>query len=501
MAADLISAFLTVKASPAPIKAAISARLGPSNRVFAIGVCILLLGCAELVRGADPYAAALDKRFETGTNSSQATDPRVKALEDGLRDQVREMSHRPEPASPVDAKETSVWFVIVGVTLAGLSLGLVALLGLRSWNQRLEREAAKRLDALTEDPLMAQFLLALHGDLQVSAVQSQDVEPGSSEAVATSKRGGQSLPVPDGAQEMAIKLVEEVVTLRKHFQRLSRASDDTERQRILSKVLDLVELIKKGSDFAHLRSVRLLAFGLHGLLNQLSLKASNITTSSSRTAAAAIDLLELLCTRPSSPDLITSPPVRLLVVDDDAISRRAVSVALKKAFNEPDLAPDGRIALSLAEQNAYDVIFLDIEMPGMDGFELCSQIRKTARNCATPIVFVTSHSDFDSRAKSALSGANDLIGKPFLAFEITVKAVTLVLRTRHAEEAKDAQAEIDTFGRANPLSQVPSEKTPAKTSRRDTGLLRAASQPVPAGTGLAKIREPSFDHRAPGCPS
>jgi len=300
---------------------------------------------------------------------------------------------------------------------------------------------------------------------------------------------------------MAVKLVEDVATLRKHFQTLSRASDDTERQKILSKALDLVELIKKGSDFAHLRSVRLLAFGLHGLLNQLSLRASNITTSSSRTAAAAIDLLELLCTHPSSPDLITSPPVRLLAVDDDAISRRAISLALKKAFNDPDLAPDGRIALALAEQNAYDVIFLDIEMPGMDGFELCSKIRKTAPNCVTPIVFVTSHSDFDSRAKSALSGANDLISKPFLAFEITVKAVTLVLRTRHAEEAKCARTEIDTLGRANPLSQVPCEKTPGKASRRDPGLARATSPPVPAGTGMAKIREPAFDHRAPGCPS
>jgi DNA-binding response OmpR family regulator len=72
----------------------------------------------------------------------------------------------------------------------------------------------------------------------------------------------------------------------------------------------------------------------------------------------------------------------------------------------------------------------------MDGFELCAKIRETEANRKTPIVFVTSHTDFDSRAKSALLGAHDLIGKPFLAFEITVKALTLVLRARQESEGK-----------------------------------------------------------------
>jgi len=51
----------------------------------------------------------------------------------------------------------------------------------------------------------------------------------------------------------------------------------------------------------------------------------------------------------------------------------ALSFALKKAFNEPDLAPDGETALALAARQTYDVIFVDVEMPGMDGFELCKK--------------------------------------------------------------------------------------------------------------------------------
>src|SRR5208282_5891804 len=117
-------------------------------------------------------------------------------------------------------------------------------------------------------------------------------------------------------------------------------------------------------------------------------------------------------------------------VDDDRISRQALSHSLEKAFSEPDLAVDGEAALAQATKQAYDVIFLDVQMPGMDGFEVCVKIRNTVFNRATPVVFVTQQSDFDARCKSTLSGGNELMGKPFLTFEVTVKALTLALHGR-----------------------------------------------------------------------
>ena len=88
-------------------------------------------------------------------------------------------------------------------------------------------------------------------------------------------------------------------------------------------------------------------------------------------------------------------------------------------------------------------------MPGMDGFEVCSKIRDTVPNRTTPVVFVTGQSDFDARVNSTLSGGNDLMGKPFLIFEVTVKALTLALQGR-------------LQGRAQNLSRNP---TRARTRR------------------------------------
>ena len=67
---------------------------------------------------------------------------------------------------------------------------------------------------------------------------------------------------------------------------------------------------------------------------------------------------------------------------------------------------------------------------GMDGFTVCSKIRETVLNRTTPVVFVTGHSDFKARTQAALSGGGDLIGKPFLTAEVTVKALTFALRGR-----------------------------------------------------------------------
>ena len=167
---------------------------------------------------------------------------------------------------------------------------------------------------------------------------------------------------------------------------------------------------------------------MEGLLLQLSQIAGSATPSTLRTFVGGLDVIQDLWVTGARPDLFTNPPLRLLAVDDDLTCRKVVSFSLKKALSEPDLAENGEGALALAEKNAYDVVFLDVQMPGMDGYEVCTKIHQTLPNSNTPVVFVTACSDFEARAQSILSGGSDLIAKPFLTFEITVKALTFCLR-------------------------------------------------------------------------
>jgi DNA-binding response OmpR family regulator len=124
------------------------------------------------------------------------------------------------------------------------------------------------------------------------------------------------------------------------------------------------------------------------------------------------------------------------VVDDEAISRRALVHALERAKLKCVTVEDAKAALELLQKNKYDLVFLDVDMPGMNGFELCTKLRSLPEHKKTPVVFVTGLTDFESRANSTMSGGNDFIAKPFLFIELAVKALLYILRTRFGPTAK-----------------------------------------------------------------
>ena len=179
-----------------------------------------------------------------------------------------------------------------------------------------------------------------------------------------------------------------------------------------------------------IRKIAQLASALEALLIQLYGKPTNITPSVIRTIAQATDLLASLfdhATRPE-PEVSVSPAI--LVVDDEIISRETICSALQKGNLAAISLDDSLAAQRLLEHDHFDLIFLDVEMPGQSGFELCAKIREMAANSATPVVFVTAHSGFDSRAQSSLSGGNDFIAKPFLSVELAVKALTWLFKEK-----------------------------------------------------------------------
>ncbi|MGO8836450.1 MAG: response regulator [Limisphaerales bacterium] len=267
----------------------------------------------------------------------------------------------------------------------------------------------------------------------------------------------------DSINEFHVRAKECLVTQRKLLQDIGRESSDPVRQQMLTKLYFEMGVLKDEAGLPEALPVWQAASALEGLLKQLTEKIRNVTPSTLRTVAGGLDLLDDLCVPGLRPDLLTDRPLRFLVVDDDRISRQALAHALEKAFSQPDLTVDGEAALARANEQAYDVIFLDVQMPGMDGFELCTKIRDTVPNRTTPVVFVTQQSDFDARCKSTLSGGNDLMGKPFLTFEVTVKALTLALHGRLQGRAQ------------KPLPKFDQIRTPADSLVTITGR----SRPVP----------------------
>ena len=205
--------------------------------------------------------------------------------------------------------------------------------------------------------------------------------------------------------------------------------DPVHLQEFLSELYIGVHGLSLEAERAELRTVYRLGFTLEGMLKKMVEQPRLCTLSTLTAAAAALELLEQLCRSGFDPNL-AQPPIRLLVVDDDPVARRAIGGALQLVFGRPDSADSGEAAVALAGEKTFDLVFMDVLMPGMDGFTACAKIHETAPNRRTPVVFVTGHNDMDVRKQADAAGGCGFIPKPVLSSEITLTALTFILRAR-----------------------------------------------------------------------
>jgi len=218
---------------------------------------------------------------------------------------------------------------------------------------------------------------------------------------------------------------------------LVKAEDESARVTQTNELYRRVHAITSGAGLAGLRTVAQYCAAMEALLKELYDQPRNINASTLRTLAHAVDFLGVLFS--NNRDAADDRPIGAMVVDDELLSRKAVIMALEKAHLKPVAIADPEVALTIAEDNTFDLIVLDVDMPGMTGFELCSKLRALPSYKSVPVVFVTSLTDFENRAKSMMSGGNDFIAKPFLFTELNVKVLTYVLKGRHQAAPSTAQ--------------------------------------------------------------
>jgi len=121
--------------------------------------------------------------------------------------------------------------------------------------------------------------------------------------------------------------------------------------------------------------------------------------------------------------------MRLLVVEDnrDILANLADYLALKGY--EVDCAQDGLTGLHLAATQHYDLIVLDVMLPGMDGYALCRRLREGERR-DTPVIMLTARDALDDRLQGFRTGADDYVTKPFALPELAARIEAVLKRTR-----------------------------------------------------------------------
>ena len=117
---------------------------------------------------------------------------------------------------------------------------------------------------------------------------------------------------------------------------------------------------------------------------------------------------------------------KVLVVDDEKLIVKGIRFSLEQDGMQVDCAYDGEEALSLAKENHYDIILLDIMLPRLDGFEVCQQIREFSE---VPIVMLTAKGEDMDKILGLEYGADDYITKPFNILEVKARIKAIMRRT------------------------------------------------------------------------
>jgi twitching motility two-component system response regulator PilG len=105
--------------------------------------------------------------------------------------------------------------------------------------------------------------------------------------------------------------------------------------------------------------------------------------------------------------------IRVLVIDDSNTIRRSAEIFLKQGGHEVLLAEDGFDALSKISDNLPDIIFCDILMPRLDGYQTCAIIKRNARFAHVPVVMLSSKDGVFDKARGRMVGSQEYLTKPF----------------------------------------------------------------------------------------
>ncbi|EOC99797.1 response regulator transcription factor [Caldisalinibacter kiritimatiensis] len=134
---------------------------------------------------------------------------------------------------------------------------------------------------------------------------------------------------------------------------------------------------------------------------------------------------------------------RILIVDDEALLVKGLKYSLEQDDYEVDAAYDGKEALEKAQKQRYDLIILDLMLPGMDGLEVCQKIREKSQ---VPIIMLTAKGEDINKILGLEYGADDYLTKPFNILELKAR-IKAILRRVSAQDTKVGEQviKVDDF--------------------------------------------------------
>ncbi len=181
--------------------------------------------------------------------------------------------------------------------------------------------------------------------------------------------------------------------------------------------------------------------------------------------------------------------MRILVVDDDKNLSAVVKRGLEEDAYAVDCVHDGEDGAYYAETGSYDLIILDVMMPGIDGIEVCRRLR--AKNIGVPILMLTAKDAVEDRVKGLDTGADDYLVKPFAFPELMARVRALL---RREGDAKSPELTVGDLVLNTVTREVWWRRTPVELTTKEYAILEYMMRRPNAVVTRTMIEEHAWDY-------
>jgi putative two-component system response regulator len=137
----------------------------------------------------------------------------------------------------------------------------------------------------------------------------------------------------------------------------------------------------------------------------------------------------------------------VLVVDDDPQNQRLLTRLLDREGYHVASVGSGELALEAIDRNPPDLVLLDVQMPGLSGFEVCRRLKDEAQTRLTPVVLITAHDAKRHRIRGIQAGADDFLSKPINSEELHARVTSLIRVKHYTDQLDSAESIIISLGR------------------------------------------------------
>jgi CheY-like chemotaxis protein len=169
---------------------------------------------------------------------------------------------------------------------------------------------------------------------------------------------------------------------------------------------------------------------LAALTRELYEMPEQATPPTMRSVGQSVEFIGTLLKHSGLDEKVNLAQLRAFAVDDDLGVLDAVCESLSAAGVDAITTESAGAALAELAGSSYDLVILDVNLPELDGLELCSHLREMELHATTPVIFITGHASLENRVQFSLRGGSELLIKPFNLLDLALRSLSLIIKDK-----------------------------------------------------------------------